>query len=170
MMSEFRQYWRIPAIVFTIIVVFDRITKWWIDANLGPIEGTSMPVLPPWLYLTYVKNTGVAFGLFQGVPHFFTVMNILISIGAMYMYRYQMNHTVVTQLAMGGILGGAIGNIIDRIRQGFVTDFVHVTWFPGIFNVADSAITVSIIALIIISLRDELEPQSKETELPRDNT
>lgn len=169
MMSEFRQYWRIPAIVFTVIVVLDRITKWWIDTNLGPVEGTSMPVLPPWLYLTYVKNTGVAFGLFQGMPHFFTVMNILISLGAMYMYRYQMNHTIVTQLAMGGILGGAIGNIIDRIRQGFVTDFVHVTWFPGIFNVADSAITVSIIALVIVSLRDELDPTTKETEQPRDN-
>lgn len=168
-MSEFRLYWRIPAIVFTVIVILDRITKWWIDTNLGPIEGTSMPVLPPWLYLTYVKNTGVAFGLFQGVPQFFTVMNILISLGAMYMYRYQMNHTIVTQLAMGGILGGAIGNIIDRIRQGFVTDFVHVTWFPGIFNVADSAITVSIIALVIVSLRDEFEPTKKETEQPRDN-
>jgi signal peptidase II len=96
-------------------------------------------------------------------------MNILISLGAMYMYRYQMSHTMVTQLAMGGILGGAVGNIIDRIRQGFVTDFVHVTWFPGIFNVADSAITVSVIALVIASLRDELEPASKETEQPRDN-
>lgn len=169
MMSEFRQYWRIPAIVFIVIVTLDRITKWWIDTNLGPIEGTSMPVLPPWLYLTYVKNTGVAFGLFQGVPHVFTVMNILISLGAMYMYRYQMNHTVVTQLAMGGILGGAIGNIIDRIRQGFVTDFVHVTWFPGIFNVADSAITVSVIALVITSLRDELDSKSTETEQSRDH-
>ncbi len=169
MMREFRQYWRVPTIVFIVVLVFDRVTKWWIDTNLGPIEGTSMPVLPPWLYLTYVKNTGVAFGLFQGIPHFFTVMNIIISLGAIYMYRYQMSHTLVTKLAMGGILGGAIGNIIDRIRQGFVTDFVHVTWFPGIFNVADSAITVSVIALVIASLRDELDPQSKETELPRDN-
>lgn len=168
-MNEFRQYWRIPTIVFVVVLVLDRITKWWIDTNLGPIEGTSIAILQPWLYLTYVKNTGVAFGMFQGVPHFFTVMNILISIGAVYMYRYQMSHSLLTQLAMGGILGGAIGNIIDRIRQGFVTDFVHVTWFPGIFNVADSAITVSVIALVIASLRDELEPSKKETELPSDN-
>jgi signal peptidase II len=147
-----------PLVVMVVIVVFDRLTKLWIDGNLGPIEGTSIPVLEPWLYLTYVKNTGVAFGMFQGVPHFFTIMNIFISIGALYMYRYQMLHTVLTKLAMGGILGGAIGNIIDRIRQGFVTDFVHVTWFPGIFNVADAAITLSVVALVIGSLRNEIEP------------
>jgi signal peptidase II len=64
---------------------------------------------------------------------------------------------LLTKLAIGGIVGGAIGNIIDRVRQGFVTDFVHVTWFPGIFNVADSAITVSVIALAIASLRNEVE-------------
>jgi signal peptidase II len=105
--------------------------------------------------LTYIKNTGVAFGMFQGIPHFFTVMNILISFGALYMYRYQMSHTLATQFCIGGIVGGAVGNIVDRLRQGFVTDFVHVTWFPGIFNVADSAITVSVIVLILVTLRPE---------------
>jgi hypothetical protein len=80
-------------------------------------------------------------------------MNILISIGAIYMYRYQMPHALATQFCIGGIVGGAVGNIVDRVRQGFVTDFVHVTWFPGIFNVADRAITVSVIVLILVTLR-----------------
>ena len=160
-MTEFRTYWRLPLIIFTIIVVLDRITKWWIDTNLGPIEGTSMPVWEPWLYLTYVKNTGVAFGLFQGIPHFFTIMNIIISGVALYVYRYQMSHTLLTQICIGGIIGGAIGNIIDRIRQGFVTDFVHVTWFPGIFNVADSAITVCVIVLALESLRHDVAPETQ---------
>jgi signal peptidase II len=154
-MSEFTRYWRLPVLVFVLIVVADRLSKWWIDTNLGPIEGTSIPVIAPWLYLTYIKNTGVAFGMFQGIPHFFTVMNIVISFGAIYMYRYQMPHTLATQFCIGGIVGGAVGNIVDRLRQGFVTDFVHVTWFPGIFNVADSAITVSVIVLILVTLRPE---------------
>ncbi|MFN5934689.1 MAG: signal peptidase II [Roseiflexaceae bacterium] len=148
-MHEFTRYWRVPLLVFIVINVFDRLSKWWIETNLGPVVGTSMPILPPWLYLTYIHNTGVAFGLFQGVPHFFTIIIIVISIGALYLYRTQMPHTTVVQLCVGGIVGGAVGNIIDRIRQGYVTDFVHVTWFPGIFNVADSAITVSVIALVI---------------------
>lgn len=156
-MQEFRTYWRIPSIIFVVIVLFDRVTKWWIDSNLGPVEGTSIEIWAPWLYLTYVKNTGVAFGLFQGVPHFFTIVNIIISAVALYVYRYQMSKTLITQICIGGIIGGAIGNIIDRIRQGFVTDFVHVTWFPGIFNVADSAITVCVIVLALESLRNEAQ-------------
>lgn len=158
-MSEFNRYWRVPLLVFVIINILDRLSKWWIEANLGPIEGTSMPILPPWLYLTYIHNTGVAFGMFQGVPHFFTILNIVISIGALYMYRTQMTHTPLVQICIGGIVGGAIGNIIDRLRQGYVTDFVHVTWFPGIFNVADSAITVSVIVLAIATWYNE----SRET-------
>jgi signal peptidase II len=148
-MQEFRTYWRIPSIIFVFIVVF--------DTNLGPVEGTSIEILAPWLYLTYVKNTGVAFGLFQGVPHFFTIVNIIISAVALYVYRYQMSKTLLTQICIGGIIGGAIGNIIDRIRQGFVTDFVHVTWFPGIFNVADSAITVCVIVLALESIRNDTQ-------------
>lgn len=158
-MSEFNRYWRVPLLVFVIINILDRLSKWWIEANLGPIEGTSMPILPPWLYLTYIHNTGVAFGMFQGIPHFFTILNIVISIGALYMYRTQMTHTPLVQICIGGIVGGAVGNIIDRLRQGYVTDFVHVTWFPGIFNVADSAITVSVIVLAIATWYNE----SRET-------
>lgn len=161
-MSEFSRYWRIPLLVFVVINICDRLSKWWIETNLGPIEGTSMPILPPWLYLTYIHNTGVAFGMFQGIPHFFTVMNIIISIGALYMYRTQMSHTPLMQICVGGIVGGAVGNIVDRLRQGYVTDFVHVTWFPGIFNVADSAITVSVIVLALATWRAETSESSRD--------
>ena len=161
-MQEFTRYWRIPLLVFVIINILDRLTKWWIEQNLGPIEGTSMPILPPWLYLTYIHNTGVAFGMFQGIPHFFTIINIVISIGALYMYRTQMQHTPLVQMCVGGIVGGAVGNIIDRIRQGYVTDFVHVTWFPGIFNVADSAITVSVIVLAIATWYNESREPARD--------
>lgn len=161
-MQEFTRYWRVPLLVFVIINVLDRISKWWIETNLGPVEGTSMPILPPWLYLTYIHNTGVAFGMFQGIPHFFTIVNIIISIGALYLYRTQMAHTPLVQICVGGIVGGAVGNIIDRIRQGYVTDFVHVTWFPGIFNVADSAITVCVILLAIATWYNESREPARD--------
>jgi signal peptidase II len=145
---ELRRYWAAPGLVATAIIVSDQITKAWIWDRLGPDAGASMPLIEPWLSFTLVKNTGVAFGLFQGIPHFFTITSILISLGAIYFYRFHLPYTKPwVQLSLGLIVGGAIGNIIDRIRQGFVVDFVHVSWFPGIFNVADAAITVGVTML-----------------------
>jgi signal peptidase II len=86
--------------------------------------------------------------MFQGIPYFFTLTSIVISIGALLFYRYQLpNNRPWIQISVGMIVGGAIGNIIDRIRYSYVVDFVHVSWFPGIFNLADSAITVGVLML-----------------------
>lgn len=148
MREEFRQRWAYPLAVMLIIIVLDQLSKVWILRTLGPVEGTSKPVLGAWLSFTFIKNTGVSFGLFQGIPHFFTITSILISIGAALFYRFQLPHNRFwIQLSIGLILGGAIGNIIDRLRYHFVVDFVHVRWFPGIFNLADSAITVGVVML-----------------------
>jgi len=131
-----------------VVIVFDQLSKAWIWRTLGPAEGSSVALLGSWLKLTLVKNTGVAFGLFQHIPYFFTITSVLISIGAILFYRYQLpNDQPWVQISLGMIVGGAIGNIIDRMRLGFVIDFVHVTWFPGIFNLADSAITIGVIML-----------------------
>ena len=79
-----------------------------------------------------------------------TLTSIVISVGALLFYRYQLpNNRPWIQISVGMIVGGAIGNIIDRIRYGYVVDFVHVRWFPGIFNVADSAIVVGAGLLVI---------------------
>ncbi len=147
-LGELRRYWLMPAAIAAAIITVDQLTKSWVWQNLGPNEGTTLPLLPPWLNLTLVHNTGVAFGMFQGVPHFFTITSILISIGALYFYRFHMPHNrPLVQWCLGMIIGGAIGNVIDRIRMGFVIDFVHVRYFPGIFNVADSTITVGVLLL-----------------------
>lgn len=146
--EEFRRRWQRPALVALVVIVLDQLTKAWILQLLGPVEGTSRPLLGQWLSFTFVKNTGVAFGMFRGIPHFFTITSILISIGAILFYRYQLpNHRPWVQVTLGLIVGGAIGNIIDRIRLSYVVDFVHVSWFPGIFNLADSAITIGVVML-----------------------
>ena len=148
MLEEFRRHWARPALVALGVIAIDQITKAQILDLLGPVEGTSRPLLGSWLSLTFVKNTGVAFGLFRGIPHFFTVTSLLISLGAIYFYRYHLpNDRPWVQLSLGLIVGGAIGNIIDRLRFSYVVDFVHVSWFPGIFNMADSAITIGVIML-----------------------
>jgi signal peptidase II len=143
--DELRRYWLRPGTIALAILAADQITKSAVWQALGPDEGSSLPVLGDWLRLTLVHNTGVAFGLFQGFPQIFTFTSILISLGAVIFYRLQLPHNQPwVQASVGLIVGGAVGNIIDRIRMGFVIDFIHVTWFPGIFNIADSAITVGV--------------------------
>jgi signal peptidase II len=146
--EEFRQRWQRPALVALAVIILDQLAKAWVLRALGPNEGTSLPLIGEWLSFTFVKNNGVAFGLFRGIPYFFTITSILISIGAILFYRYQLpNNRLWVQSTLGLIVGGAAGNIIDRLRYSYVVDFVHVRWFPGIFNLADSAITVGVVML-----------------------
>ena len=145
MNDELKRYWMRPGLLCLAVIVVDQIAKVAVWRTLGPNEGTSIPLVGDWLRLTLVHNTGVAFGLFQGFPQIFTLTSILISIGAAVFYRLQLPYNQPwVQASIGLIVGGAVGNIIDRIRLGFVIDFIHVTWFPGIFNVADSAITIGV--------------------------
>jgi len=147
-LPELRRHWMRPAMTVLLVVLLDQLTKAQIWRALGPVEGASRPLLGSWLSFTLVRNTGVAFGLFKDIPYFFTVTSVLISIGAIYFYRFHLpNDRLWVQLSIGLIVGGAIGNIVDRLRYGFVIDFVHVSWFPGIFNLADSAITVGVLML-----------------------
>jgi signal peptidase II len=146
--EELKQRWRRPVLVAAAVIVLDQATKAWILRVLGPVEGSSIPLLGSWLEFMLVKNNGVAFGLFQNIPYFFTITSVLISIGAILFYRYQLpNNRPWVQMSLGLIVGGALGNIIDRLRYSFVIDFVHVSWFPGIFNLADSAITIGVLML-----------------------
>jgi signal peptidase II len=150
--DELQTYWIRPFALVAGIVAADQITKALVLERFGPnpIEGTSIPISGEWLKLTYIENTGVAFGMFQNFPQIFTVTSILISLGAIYYYRFHLpSRQPLVQLCLGLIIGGAIGNIIDRLRFGYVVDFVHISWFPGIFNLADSAITVGTLLLAV---------------------
>ncbi len=152
--NELQRYWVRPAMIAATILAFDQATKAWVLTTLGTVEGTSRPLIGDWLSLTLIHNTGIAFGMFDvGFSHVFTVTSIIISLGAMYFYRYHLpGPHILSQICLGLIVGGAIGNIIDRLRFGYVIDFVHVHWFPGIFNVADSAITIGVAVLALFLL------------------
>ncbi|GAB4431055.1 MAG: signal peptidase II [Chloroflexi bacterium OHK40] len=149
--------WAVPALVALLVVTFDQLTKLWVVHTLGPTTMTNfIPIIGDSVRIAYSHNTGVAFSLFQGHPELLTVTALLIVAGAIYFYATQLpNHRRVIQLIMGLIMGGAFGNIIDRLRLGYVVDFIQVGWFP-IFNLADSAITVGAALLMLQFLRDEL--------------
>jgi signal peptidase II len=128
------------------VIVLDQVTKAIVRTALE--RGESWPD-PDWpLRIRYVTNTGAAFGILQDQTTFLIVM-ALVGLTAIYLYyRYPPFDHWVAPVAIGLMLGGAVGNLIDRIRVGRVTDFVDVGWFPA-FNVADSSITIGITILLV---------------------
>ena len=125
-----------------IILVFDQLTKSLVRANL-PL-GSSFPE-DTWVRLTHVANTGAAFGLFPD-QSFLLLITTLVGY-----YLYPPLNAPLLMLSLGLQLGGALGNLIDRLRLGHVTDFVDFQVWP-VFNVADSAIVVGVSILAWFAL------------------
>ncbi len=151
-----------------VVVILDQFTKALI---LGSVD-VSHPdmiqpgrvfaeIIPGVLSFTMVRNTGVSFGLFGGgeARWFLTVFSILVA-GALAWWAMKAQRRLLVT-AIGLVIGGAIGNVIDRIRFGYVVDFIDFSatgLFPWVFNVADSAITVGVALLILDSVISERKP------------
>ncbi|HSL84663.1 MAG TPA: signal peptidase II [Thermoanaerobaculia bacterium] len=159
------------------ILVLDQWTKWLGEVHLP--HSASHPVLPGFFNLTHVKNTGVAFGLFasqgaDGGAWLLIVMGI-VALAAVFLYfrlAPAKNRLLLYSLAL--IVGGAVGNLIDRLASGAVTDFLDVyvgTYHWPAFNVADSAITVGIGLMILDSFRSHRtgEAAGERDEPPADS-
>lgn len=164
--------WLVPLVVGALVILVDQVTKVWIVQNLGPVQMLeSITIVDDWFLLVYSHNTGVAFSLFQGMSPVLTVVALLIVTGALYAYvSYLPNYLGSVQVSMGLIIGGAFGNIIDRVRLGYVVDFIQVGWWP-IFNVADSAITVGAVMLGFFLLfydEPDAEPEPRDDALLSD--
>lgn len=149
--------WATPVAVAGAIMIADQLSKLWVVQTLGPETMTRfIPIVGDSVRIAYSHNTGIAFSMLQGMPQLLTVVALAIVAGAVYFYATQLpNRKRIIQVIMGLILGGAFGNIIDRVRLGYVVDFISVGWFP-IFNIADSAISVGAALLMFQFLRDEL--------------
>ena len=123
------------------VVALDQASKWTVLAQVE--YGRSIPVLP-FLYWTHTCNTGVAFSMFQGYGSIFALVAVVVAAYlAFEIWRWRSG--LAEGAAYGLILGGALGNLADRLQHGCVVDFVHVYygWFNfPVFNVADSAITL----------------------------
>src|SRR5688572_4174171 len=136
-----------------LIVIVDQLTKAWVLNELGlRFEGQSHPVLPPIFNMTLVHNEGVSFGLFGdgSARWMLSVFSVAVA-GVLGWWALKAERRLLVT-SIGLIMGGAIGNVIDRIRFGWVIDFLDFSgtgFFPWIFNVADSAITIGVILLIL---------------------
>lgn len=151
-----------PAGLIGLIVVLDQWTKALALHALEP--GVSRPLLPPVLYLTLIRNTGAAFGLFRGQALLFIAISVAaVAILVRELCRARHNperakqvegRRQLLEIGMALMLGGAVGNLIDRLRFHAVIDFLDLRVWP-VFNVADSAITIGAALLVIELLRQK---------------
>lgn len=153
MKSITRLGWTAYAIA-AATVVLDQISKLWVLGLLGREQGSSLPLLGP-LHLTMVHNYGMSFGLLRGNDWgrwLLIGFSIVVVIGLAWWARKATK--LLPTLGIGMIIGGAIGNnLIDRVMYGYVVDFIDVSrlYFPWVFNVADSGISIGVALLLLDS-------------------
>ena len=130
-----------------IILLSDQLTKFLIRKNFQLNQ--SIALITNFLHLTYVTNTGSAFGLFKNNNIIFIIISLIVIIAILASIKRIKENQKLLKFCAGLLLGGTVGNLIDRLFYGYVTDFIDFRVWP-FFNVADSAITVGIILLIIL--------------------
>ncbi len=128
------------------VLVLDQASKYAIRQLLLSAGTPSIPLIGGIVKLTYVENRGAAFGLLQNQSLFFIAVGVLVVGGILVGQRFVPAHKTSLAVCLGMQLGGALGNLIDRVRLGHVFDFVDLTYWP-VFNVADSAIVIGVIIL-----------------------
>ena len=150
MRNVIRKYWSIVLIAL-LIVSLDQWTKWLVRVNI-PAGGTWLPEslewLSPYARIVHWYNTGAAFGLFKEGGMVFTVLAFIVIGAILYYYPQVERSDWPLRLAMSMQLGGAIGNLIDRLTIGHVTDFISVGTFP-VFNIADASISLGCVVLLL---------------------
>jgi signal peptidase II len=128
-----------------LIVVADQIIKQLVHTYMA--FGSSIPLIGI-LKLTYVKNTGAAFSLFTGFTPYLSLISILVIVVVIYFHhKTPVNHYLM-QIGLSFVLGGSIGNLIDRLFRSYVIDYIDFTYWP-VFNLADSMINIGVLLIII---------------------
>lgn len=149
-------------IIAAIIIVIDQISKWLIVKNME--LGENITVIENFLYITSHRNRGAAWGILQGQMWFFYIITAIVIIGMIYYIQKYTKENKVMGIALGLMLGGAIGNFIDRLFRKEVVDFINTYIFSydfPIFNVADSALCVGVALLFIQMLLEGKQEKEK---------
>ena len=149
-------------IIAVIIIGIDQVTKWLIVKNME--LGESITVIENFIYITSHRNRGAAWGILQGQMWFFYIITTIVIIGIIYYIQKYTKENKVMGIALGLMLGGAIGNFIDRLFRKEVVDFINTYIFSydfPIFNVADSALCVGVVLLFIQMLLEGKQEKEK---------
>jgi len=156
----------LPVVVAALVIVLDQVTKYLIEVNIPyNTSWAPFPRLAPIFQLTHTGNTGIAFGLFAGGSILFAIVACVVTVIILF-YNYTLPAgNVALRLVLGLLLGGALGNLIDRVRLGHVTDFLDFGPWP-IFNVADTAVVVGALALAWLMWTESRAESQHTTESP----
>ncbi len=147
--------WVFLLVISGLVIVADQISKAYVVAHLA-LYDSWMPLhsLASVFRFTHVRNTGAAFGIFPEGGAIFLIVAVIVSAVIIYFYWQIPKGAWLARLALGLQLGGALGNVVDRVRLGYVVDFFHVELWP-VFNVADSCIVIGVVLLALEVMREE---------------
>ena len=143
--------WTLFAAIAIAVVVLDQASKAWLTGQLDP--GQSMTVLGEWLRFVHGQNSGILFGLLPQSAPAFAVVSLAVT-ALIVVYHAKAGRGVVTTVALGLLLGGAIGNLLDRLNHGYVVDWIDMgigTLRFWTYNVADASITTAILLLLAMA-------------------
>ncbi len=143
--------WLLFAALAAVVVVADQLTKAWVAGSLA--QGEGFEVLGDWVRIIHWRNSGILFGMLPQSAGAFAIASLVVA-GLIVAYHARAGRGLVVTLALGLLLGGAIGNLIDRVHYGSVIDFVDMgigAWRFYTYNVADAAISTSIVLLVAMA-------------------
>ena len=142
-----------PLLVAILVVLLDQATKEWVRGAFSLHE--SLPVVPGFFHLTYIRNTGAAWGMFSGQNLALAVLAFAMLVALVLFRRQFLPPGRVHRVALGLLCGGIVGNLFDRLRLDYVVDFLdffHRGWHFPAFNVADSAICIGVAIYVLGTL------------------
>lgn len=151
----------IALVIGLLLAVADQVIKYFISVNLKPVG--SVTVIDNILDLTYVENRGVAFGMFSGMRWIFIALTVLLVCAIIFYMFKKKPQSKLFYVCTALIVGGGIGNLIDRIFYGYVIDYISLSFFQPVCNFADYCITIGTVLLVIYVLffTNEFNKQKK---------
>ena len=164
-MKKFIHHYGFLLLVVGAILLLDQLTKILVRSQIEP-----MHTLGPWnllgvdLYLVHMPNTGMMMGLLQGAGLVITIIGLVVSGIIIYYFPQVPPHNLVARLGMGLLLGGILGNLIDRIFVGYITDFILIGSLP-VFNLADICVYAGVSLLAISVLKDARKKSPDHPEI-----
>lgn len=147
------------ASISLVVLFIDQITKFFAIKSLR--GNAPIVIIENFLQLNYVENFGAAFGILQNKKIFFIVMTTIVVIGIIIYIKTNTNLTTIMKVSLAMVIGGAIGNLVDRVRLGYVVDFIDVRFwglydFP-VFNIADSSIVIATLLICYLIIFNKYE-------------